>query len=188
MVRDINSLPQSQVHSIRLAGRENWSEEPFPRDIYQIVDEVVHTLLPIIRGENFTFFGHRYFPTVLKDIWAEFLPSQIPGWVILWVSWDACLCLKGYPASSVLERMIGSNWLELFSNEEDQKKSCGRDHKNLNARWWDELKSFFQECVNPRRLLAPSLWKRVPVCWVILSSHGRLLQLASRVVILPFLF
>uniref|UniRef100_A0A8D1LBF1 S-acyl fatty acid synthase thioesterase, medium chain n=1 Tax=Sus scrofa TaxID=9823 RepID=A0A8D1LBF1_PIG len=58
VVRDINSLPQSQVHSIRLAGRENWSEEPFPRDIYQIVDEVVHTLLPIIRGENFTFFGH----------------------------------------------------------------------------------------------------------------------------------
>uniref|UniRef100_I3LC05 oleoyl-[acyl-carrier-protein] hydrolase n=1 Tax=Sus scrofa TaxID=9823 RepID=I3LC05_PIG len=40
-----NSLPQSQVHSIR--------------DIYQIVDEVVHALLPIIRGGgNFPFFGH----------------------------------------------------------------------------------------------------------------------------------
>uniref|UniRef100_A0A4X1U5C6 S-acyl fatty acid synthase thioesterase, medium chain n=1 Tax=Sus scrofa TaxID=9823 RepID=A0A4X1U5C6_PIG len=45
-----------EVHSIRLAGREN--EEPFPRDIYQIVDEVVHALLPIIRGGNFPFFGH----------------------------------------------------------------------------------------------------------------------------------
>ncbi|TEA34545.1 hypothetical protein DBR06_SOUSAS14510026, partial [Sousa chinensis] len=45
-------------HAIRLAGRESWLEDPFPSDIYQMVDEIACALLPVLQGENFAFFGH----------------------------------------------------------------------------------------------------------------------------------
>ncbi|XP_045713672.1 S-acyl fatty acid synthase thioesterase, medium chain [Phyllostomus hastatus] len=52
-------MPDSvEVHSIRLAGRECRSEEPFATDIYQIVEETVRALLPIIQNKPFAFFGH----------------------------------------------------------------------------------------------------------------------------------
>ncbi|XP_075409513.1 S-acyl fatty acid synthase thioesterase, medium chain [Tenrec ecaudatus] len=47
-----------EVHSIRLAGRESRSEEPFSRDINQAVDEIVCALLPLLRDKSFAFFGH----------------------------------------------------------------------------------------------------------------------------------
>ncbi|XP_058138307.1 S-acyl fatty acid synthase thioesterase, medium chain [Dasypus novemcinctus] len=47
-----------EVHSIRLAGRESRAEEPFMTDMQQVVDEVVHALLPIIQDKPFAFFGH----------------------------------------------------------------------------------------------------------------------------------
>uniref|UniRef100_G1TM16 oleoyl-[acyl-carrier-protein] hydrolase n=1 Tax=Oryctolagus cuniculus TaxID=9986 RepID=G1TM16_RABIT len=49
-----------EVHSVRLAGRESRFEEPFANDMYQIVDEIVCVLLPIIQDKPFAFFGHRY--------------------------------------------------------------------------------------------------------------------------------
>ncbi|XP_057588586.1 S-acyl fatty acid synthase thioesterase, medium chain [Hippopotamus amphibius kiboko] len=54
--QNISSLVE--VHAIRLAGRESQLQEPFPKDIYQVVDEVVCALLPVLQGENFAFFGH----------------------------------------------------------------------------------------------------------------------------------
>ncbi|XP_066136808.1 S-acyl fatty acid synthase thioesterase, medium chain [Saccopteryx bilineata] len=47
-----------EVHCIRLAGRESRFEEPFASDIYQIVDEIVGALLPILQDKPFAFFGH----------------------------------------------------------------------------------------------------------------------------------
>ncbi|XP_010640333.1 S-acyl fatty acid synthase thioesterase, medium chain [Fukomys damarensis] len=47
-----------EVHSIRLAGRESRIEEPFANDIYEIVDEIVHALLPLVQDKPFAFFGH----------------------------------------------------------------------------------------------------------------------------------
>nr|XP_008266550.1 S-acyl fatty acid synthase thioesterase, medium chain [Oryctolagus cuniculus] len=47
-----------EVHSVRLAGRESRFEEPFASDMYQIVDEIVCALLPIIQDKPFAFFGH----------------------------------------------------------------------------------------------------------------------------------
>ncbi|XP_008147096.3 S-acyl fatty acid synthase thioesterase, medium chain [Eptesicus fuscus] len=47
-----------EVHSIRLAGRESRFEEPFASDIYQIVDEIVCVLLPVLQDKPFAFFGH----------------------------------------------------------------------------------------------------------------------------------
>ncbi|KAM5340290.1 S-acyl fatty acid synthase thioesterase, medium chain [Glossophaga mutica] len=47
-----------EVHSIRLAGRECRSEEPFATDIYQMADEIVCALLPVIQNKPFAFFGH----------------------------------------------------------------------------------------------------------------------------------
>jgi medium-chain acyl-[acyl-carrier-protein] hydrolase len=52
------------VHAVRLAGRETRFEEPFSNDIYQIAEEVVTALLPIIRDKAFAFFGHRYLDLV----------------------------------------------------------------------------------------------------------------------------
>ncbi|KAM9091894.1 S-acyl fatty acid synthase thioesterase, medium chain [Megaptera novaeangliae] len=53
-------IPNSvEGHAIRLAGRESWLEDPFPSDIYQMVDEIACALLPVLQGENFAFFGHR---------------------------------------------------------------------------------------------------------------------------------
>ncbi|XP_057399754.1 meiosis expressed gene 1 protein homolog isoform X2 [Balaenoptera acutorostrata] len=46
-------------HAIRLAGRESRLEDPFPSDIYQMVDEIACALLLVLQGENFAFFGHR---------------------------------------------------------------------------------------------------------------------------------
>ncbi|XP_037703451.1 S-acyl fatty acid synthase thioesterase, medium chain [Choloepus didactylus] len=50
-----NSL---EVHSIRLAGRESRSEEPFVNDIHQVADEIAHALLPVLQDKSFAFFGH----------------------------------------------------------------------------------------------------------------------------------
>ncbi|XP_075853658.1 S-acyl fatty acid synthase thioesterase, medium chain isoform X2 [Microcebus murinus] len=47
-----------EVHSVRLAGRESRLEEPFAKDIYQIVDEVLCAVLPVIHDKPFAFFGH----------------------------------------------------------------------------------------------------------------------------------
>ncbi|KAJ1077022.1 hypothetical protein K5549_019393, partial [Capra hircus] len=47
-----------EVHAMRLAGRESRFEEHFASDMHQVVDEIACALLPIIQGENFTFFGH----------------------------------------------------------------------------------------------------------------------------------
>ncbi|XP_031215021.1 S-acyl fatty acid synthase thioesterase, medium chain isoform X1 [Mastomys coucha] len=47
-----------EVHAVRLAGRETRLEEPFSDDIYQIAEEIVTALLPIIRDKAFAFFGH----------------------------------------------------------------------------------------------------------------------------------
>uniref|UniRef100_A0A8C6GWF5 S-acyl fatty acid synthase thioesterase, medium chain n=1 Tax=Mus spicilegus TaxID=10103 RepID=A0A8C6GWF5_MUSSI len=56
--RKINGL--LEVHAVRLAGRETRLEEPFSNDIYQIAEEVVTALLPIIRDKAFAFFGHSF--------------------------------------------------------------------------------------------------------------------------------
>ncbi|XP_038191202.1 S-acyl fatty acid synthase thioesterase, medium chain [Arvicola amphibius] len=47
-----------EVHSVRLAGRETRSQELFASDIYQIVDEIVPALLPVVQNKMFAFFGH----------------------------------------------------------------------------------------------------------------------------------
>lgn len=44
---------------------ESRFEEHFASDMHQVVDEIACALLPIIQGENFTFFGHRYLTSVL---------------------------------------------------------------------------------------------------------------------------
>uniref|UniRef100_A0A2K6ET39 oleoyl-[acyl-carrier-protein] hydrolase n=1 Tax=Propithecus coquereli TaxID=379532 RepID=A0A2K6ET39_PROCO len=49
-----------EVHSVRLAGRESRLEEPFAKDMYQLADEIVCAMLPIIQDKPFAFFGHRY--------------------------------------------------------------------------------------------------------------------------------
>lgn len=48
------------MHAVRLAGRETRLGEPFANDIYQIADEIVTALLPIIRDKAFAFFGHSF--------------------------------------------------------------------------------------------------------------------------------
>ncbi|XP_070111181.1 S-acyl fatty acid synthase thioesterase, medium chain [Equus przewalskii] len=50
-----NSL---EVHSIRLAGRESRSEEPFASDIHEVVDEIAGALLPVLQDKPFAFLGH----------------------------------------------------------------------------------------------------------------------------------
>ncbi|XDB56295.1 hypothetical protein AB1E18_009762 [Capra hircus] len=47
-----------EVHAMRLAGRESRFEEHFASDMHQVVDEIACARLPVIQGENFTFFGH----------------------------------------------------------------------------------------------------------------------------------
>ncbi|KAM4812128.1 S-acyl fatty acid synthase thioesterase, medium chain-like [Urocitellus parryii] len=47
-----------EVSCLRLAGRESRLEEPFANDINQVVEEIVHALLPIIQDKPFAFFGH----------------------------------------------------------------------------------------------------------------------------------
>ncbi|XP_012516417.1 PREDICTED: S-acyl fatty acid synthase thioesterase, medium chain [Propithecus coquereli] len=47
-----------EVHSVRLAGRESRLEEPFAKDMYQLADEIVCAMLPIIQDKPFAFFGH----------------------------------------------------------------------------------------------------------------------------------
>ncbi|XP_005081342.1 S-acyl fatty acid synthase thioesterase, medium chain [Mesocricetus auratus] len=47
-----------EVHAVRLAGRETRLQEQFATDIYEIVDEIVTALLPIIQDKQFAFFGH----------------------------------------------------------------------------------------------------------------------------------
>ncbi|XP_053429214.1 S-acyl fatty acid synthase thioesterase, medium chain isoform X2 [Nycticebus coucang] len=47
-----------EVHSVRLAGRESRFEEPFAKDIHQVVDEIVCAMLPVIQDKPFAFFGH----------------------------------------------------------------------------------------------------------------------------------
>ncbi|XP_005387205.1 PREDICTED: S-acyl fatty acid synthase thioesterase, medium chain [Chinchilla lanigera] len=47
-----------EVYSVRLAGRENRSEEPFANDIYEIADEIACALLPLVQDKPFAFFGH----------------------------------------------------------------------------------------------------------------------------------
>ncbi|XP_028620793.1 S-acyl fatty acid synthase thioesterase, medium chain [Grammomys surdaster] len=47
-----------EVHAVRLAGRETRLQEPFANDIYQIAEEIVTALLPIIQDKAFAFFGH----------------------------------------------------------------------------------------------------------------------------------
>ncbi|KAM7322497.1 S-acyl fatty acid synthase thioesterase, medium chain [Alexandromys fortis] len=49
-----------EVHSVRLAGRETRSQELFASDIYQIVDEIVPALLPVVQDKAFAFFGHSF--------------------------------------------------------------------------------------------------------------------------------
>ena len=58
----------SPVHSIRLAGRESRSEEPFASDIHEVVDEIAGALLPVLQDKPFAFLGHRYLKSVLKHI------------------------------------------------------------------------------------------------------------------------
>lgn len=48
------------MHAVRLAGRETRLKEPFANDIYQIAEEIVTALLPVIQDKAFAFFGHRY--------------------------------------------------------------------------------------------------------------------------------
>ncbi|GAB1285924.1 S-acyl fatty acid synthase thioesterase, medium chain [Apodemus speciosus] len=48
------------MHAVRLAGRETRLEEPFANDIYQIAEEIVTALLPIIQDKAFAFFGHSF--------------------------------------------------------------------------------------------------------------------------------
>ncbi|KAB0384241.1 hypothetical protein FD755_006158, partial [Muntiacus reevesi] len=60
-------IPNSmEVHAIRLAGRESRLDELFASDMHQVVDEIACALLPIIQGENFAFFGHRYLTSVFN--------------------------------------------------------------------------------------------------------------------------
>ncbi|XP_021097690.1 S-acyl fatty acid synthase thioesterase, medium chain [Heterocephalus glaber] len=47
-----------EVYSVRLAGRESRTEEPFANDIDEIVDEIVYALLPVVQDKPFAFFGH----------------------------------------------------------------------------------------------------------------------------------
>ena len=60
----VNRLRLLPVHAMRLAGRESRFEEHFASDMHQVVDEIACARLPVIQGENFTFFGHRYLTSV----------------------------------------------------------------------------------------------------------------------------
>lgn len=48
------------VFAVRLPGRESRAKEPFFHSMQQIVDEVVGTLLPLLKEKPFALFGHRY--------------------------------------------------------------------------------------------------------------------------------
>ncbi|CAH2282379.1 S-acyl fatty acid synthase thioesterase, medium chain-like [Pelobates cultripes] len=47
-----------EVYSVRLAGRESRTQEPFAQNMDQIVDEVSQSLLPHLQEKPFAFFGH----------------------------------------------------------------------------------------------------------------------------------
>ncbi|XP_078283917.1 S-acyl fatty acid synthase thioesterase, medium chain [Rhinoraja longicauda] len=47
-----------EVYSLRLAGRETRSREPFTQNLQQLIDEIVNTLLPSLKEKPFAFFGH----------------------------------------------------------------------------------------------------------------------------------
>lgn len=46
--------------AVTLPGRESRAKEPFFHSMQQIVDEVIGTLLPVLKEKPFALFGHRY--------------------------------------------------------------------------------------------------------------------------------
>lgn len=48
------------VLAVTLPGRESRAKEPFFHSMQQIVDEVIGTLLPVLKEKPFALFGHRY--------------------------------------------------------------------------------------------------------------------------------
>ncbi|KAG8515978.1 S-acyl fatty acid synthase thioesterase, medium chain, partial [Galemys pyrenaicus] len=85
-----------EVNSIRLAGRETRSQEPFPKDMLQTVDEIICALLPILQDKPFAFFGHS-----LGSLLAFLTASQLKAKynlepVHLFVSSTTPLLLKKY--------------------------------------------------------------------------------------------
>ncbi|XP_037119190.1 S-acyl fatty acid synthase thioesterase, medium chain [Syngnathus acus] len=49
-----------EVLSVRLPGRESRAKEPFFENMQQIVDEVLHLLLPVLKEKPFALFGHSF--------------------------------------------------------------------------------------------------------------------------------
>uniref|UniRef100_A0A8C5NVS3 S-acyl fatty acid synthase thioesterase, medium chain n=1 Tax=Jaculus jaculus TaxID=51337 RepID=A0A8C5NVS3_JACJA len=56
--KKINDLVE--VHAVRFAGRESRIQEPVVNDIYQLADEIIYALLPVIRDKSFAFLGHSF--------------------------------------------------------------------------------------------------------------------------------
>lgn len=110
---------------------------------------------------------------VLKDIWvSSFHRNSMVNVVFLchvrcisfWLVMLLHRCLK--------EWLIKYGYSCSQTRKSDGKKRHGRGHKDVNARWHDELKSFFKECASPGLVLASSLCKIVPGCWVSRTSHN----------------
>ncbi|XP_061660693.1 S-acyl fatty acid synthase thioesterase, medium chain [Syngnathoides biaculeatus] len=49
-----------EVFGVKLPGRESRAKEPFFKNMQQIVDEVLHLLLPILKEKPFALFGHSF--------------------------------------------------------------------------------------------------------------------------------
>lgn len=95
----------------------------------QIVDEIACALLPIIQGEYFAFFGHRYLTSVFNFFnfvvfkplfWKTFggLFSTTDPWLRLSsVSYGMCAFVLVWFWYFITAWKNDSVWLELFSNE-----------------------------------------------------------------------
>lgn len=57
------------VFAVKLPGRESRAKEPFFHSMQQIVDEVVGTLLPLLKEKPFALFGHRYDNNNMHNAW-----------------------------------------------------------------------------------------------------------------------
>nr|XP_057902596.1 S-acyl fatty acid synthase thioesterase, medium chain [Doryrhamphus excisus]XP_057902597.1 S-acyl fatty acid synthase thioesterase, medium chain [Doryrhamphus excisus]XP_057902598.1 S-acyl fatty acid synthase thioesterase, medium chain [Doryrhamphus excisus] len=49
-----------EVLAVKLPGRESRGKEPFFENMHQIVDEVLHVLLPLLKEKPFALFGHSF--------------------------------------------------------------------------------------------------------------------------------
>lgn len=63
------------VFAVRLPGRESRAREPFFHSMQQVVDEIVGTLLPLLKEKPFALFGHRYDNNNMHNAWLSQLKA-----------------------------------------------------------------------------------------------------------------